>query len=147
MNTVVQDVEEAGEQGSVLVLGIGFIGVILLAISVVTDASMAFIQRQVLQARTDAAALAAVQAIDYDAYYRDGATQSTTLVPAGARGRAIAHLETDQTVDPIPGFEIVSINASPREVRVTTSAPIRTAFWPIEAVITVTSGASLDYVG
>lgn len=135
------------DRGSVLVLGIGLVGVVLMAISVVTDASMAFVQRQALQARVDAAALSAVQAIDLDAYYRDGATQHTSLVPAVARSRVFQHLNVAQSVDPIPALEVVAVEASPRGVHVTVAAPIRTAFWPVEAMITVGSRASLDYVG
>lgn len=135
------------DRGSVLVLGIGFIGVVLLAISVVTDAAMAFVQRQALQARVDSAALAAVQAIDLDTYYRVGATEATTLVPAAARARAMDHLEQAQNLDPIEGLQVSTIDATASDVQVSASAPIRTAFWPIDATITVSSRASLDYVG
>lgn len=135
------------DDGSVLVLGVGLMGVVLLAISVVVDASMAFIQRQALQARADAAVLAGVQGIDYDAYYAQGATEATALVPGNARGLAVARLNRSQQADPIPGFQILEISSSQRAVAAKVSAPIRTAFWPIDAAIEVRASASLDYVG
>ena len=137
----------ADDRGSVLVLGIGLIGVLLLAVSVVTDASMAFIQRSALQARADAAVLAGAQGIDLDAYYVHGATEATVLVPSNARSLAADQLARAQEHSAIEGLEVVALSASPREISATLSAPIRTAFWPLEATITVESSAQLDYVG
>lgn len=135
------------ERGSVLLLGIGLMAVVLVAISVVTDASMAFLQRQQLQARADAAVLSGVQSIDRDHYYAHGATEHTRLLPAGASARTRHHIERDQARDPIPGLLITGIGGSDRVVIAEIAAPIRTAFWPIEATISVRSSASLDYVG
>ncbi len=135
------------ERGSVLLLGIGLMGVVLMAISVVTDASMAFIQRQQLQARADAAVLSGVQSIDRDHYYAHGATKHTRLLPAVASARAREHIERDQARDRIPGLVVVGVAGGDRGVVVELTAPIRTAFWPISASISVRSAASLDYVG
>ena len=142
MNRYVRD-----EVGSVLVLGIGLMGVVLLAISVVVDASMAFVQRQALQARADAAVLAGVQGIDYDSYYQLGATEATALVPANARGLASSQLARAQASDPIPGFEVLDVASSGRDVSALVRAPLRTAFWPIDATMSVRATATLDYVG
>jgi len=135
------------DDGSVLLLGIGLIGALLLAMSVVTDASMAFLQRSTLQARADAAVLAGVQGIDLDAYYAYGASEATRLVPAAARTLAVGQLSQAQNATPITGMEIVSLVASDRDLRAVLRAPLRTAFWPLEANITVESAARLDYVG
>ncbi len=135
------------DRGSVLVLGIGLIGVLLLSVSVVTDAGLAFIQRSALQARADAAVLAGAQGLDLDAYYANGATEATALVPANARALAADQLARAQQQAVIDGLEVVELSASPREVVTTLRAPIRTAFWPLEATITVESSARLDYVG
>jgi Flp pilus assembly protein TadG len=137
----------SAEDGSVLVLGIGLIGVLLVAISVVTDASMAFHQRSVLQARADAAVLAGSQGIDLTTYYLRGATTATTLVPAYAQSLARRQIEQAQGDDTIDGLEVVALTASPTTVTAVLQAPIRTAFWPIEATITVESAGRLDYVG
>lgn len=135
------------ERGSVLLLGLGFIAVILIAVSVAADAGLAFVQRSALQARADAAVLAGVQAIDLDAYYLHGATPATALVPGAARARTITHLQRAQASTQIPGLEIVSVMATDRAVEAVLRAPIRTAFWSIEASISVASRAQLDYVG
>jgi len=137
----------ARDEGSVLLLGIGLIGVLMLAISVVVDASLAFVQRQALQARADTAVLAGVQRIDLDHYYIHGATETSKLIPHEAIASALAHVEFEQVNDPIPGLEIVQIYGQERQLTAELTAPIRTAFWPIEATITVRSSASLDYVG
>ena len=135
------------DEGSVLLLGIGLIGVLMLAISVVVDASLAFVQRQALQARADTAVLAGVQRIDLDHYYIHGATETSKLIPHEASASALAHVEFEQVNDPIPGLEVVQILGHERHLTAELAAPIRTAFWPIEATITVRSSASLDYVG
>ena len=135
------------ERGSVLLLGLGFMAVVLVAVSVVIDASLAFVQRSALQARADAAVLAGAQAIDLDAYYLHGATSATALVPDSARARTVFHLQRAQASTQIPGVEIVSVVATDRAVEAVIRAPIRTAFWPIEASISVGSQAQLDYVG
>ena len=49
--------------------------------------------------------------------------------------------------DTIDGLEVVALQASPTTVTAVLQAPIRTAFWPIEATITVESAGRLDYVG
>ena len=135
------------DEGSVLLLGIGLIGVLMLAISVVVDASLAFVQRQALQARADTAVLAGVQRIDFDHYYIHGATETSKLIPHEASASALAHVEFEQANDPIPGLEVVQILGQERRLTTELAAPVRTAFWPIEATITVRSSASLDYVG
>lgn len=135
------------DRGSVLLLGLGFIAVILIAVSVATDAALAFVQRTTLQARADAAVLAGVQAIDLDAYYLYGATAATALVPGAARATTVSHLQRAQASAEIPGLGIVSVTATERSVEAVLVAPIRTAFWPIDATISVASRAQLDYVG
>lgn len=135
------------ERGSVLLLGLGLLAVIVLALSVTTDAALAFTQRSTLQARADAAVLAGVQAIDLDAYYTHGATSATSLVPTSARSRVLEHLARAQASAPIEGIEVVSVTASNSSVQALLSAPVRTAFWPVEMTISVVSSAQLDYVG
>jgi hypothetical protein len=135
------------DRGSVLLLGLGFMAVALLAISVATDAALAFVQRSALQARADAAVLAGVQAIDLDSYYRYGATPATALVPSAARVRVLEHFQRSQLSTEIDGAQIVSLTATPNVVAVQLRAPVRTAFWPVSASISVASQAQLDYVG
>lgn len=137
----------AHDRGSVLVLGIGLIGVIVIAVSVAVDASLAFVQRSTLQARADAAVLAGVQTIDLDTYYATGATSATRLSPDAARVRTLQHLDRVQRVSTIEGLQIVAVTASPSDISAEISAPLRTAFWPIQTRIHVQARAQLDYVG
>ena len=68
-------------------------------------------------------------------------------IPREASASALAHIELEQVTDPIPGLEVVRILGRERRLTAELTAPIQTAFWPIEATITVRSSASLDYVG
>ena len=135
------------DRGSVLLLGLGFVGVTLVALSVAVDASLAFVQRSVVQARADAAVLAGVQAIDFAAYYAHGATSGTTLVPDHARTSTLQHLQQANQRSAIEGLEIVSVTSTPSTVETVLRAPVRTVFWPIDASISVRAQARLDYVG
>lgn len=137
----------ASERGSVLVLGIGLIGVIIFALSAAVDASLAFVQRSAIQARADAAVLAGAQAIDLDSYYATGATPASRLSPEAARSRTLQHLDRAQRTSTIDGLEVIAVYASPLDVSAVIAAPLRTAFWPIEATIRVQARAQLDYVG
>lgn len=135
------------ERGSVLLLGLGFIGVTLVALSVAVDASLAFVQRSVVQARADAAVLAGVQAIDLATYYAHGARSGTTLVPDQARSRTLQHLQQANQRSAIEGLEIVSVTSNSSTVETILRAPVRTVFWPVEASMSVRAQARLDYVG
>ena len=135
------------QRGSVLLLGLGFMGVVLIALSVAVDASLAFVQRSVVQARADAAVLAGVQAIDIDSYYAQGATPGTALIPHDARSKTFQHLERANRSSQIDGLEIVAVTATSSSVEAVLRVPVRTAFWPIEASISVRAQARLDYVG
>ena len=53
-------------------------------------------------------------------------------------------MQIDASID---GLEVVDLTALPTTVTAVLRAPIRTAFWPIEATMTVESAGRLDYVG
>lgn len=74
------------DEGSILILSLGFIIICILALGVVVDASTVFLARRSLQGQADAAALAGAQAIDLGAYYASGASPRIRL--DGARIRA-----------------------------------------------------------
>ncbi len=135
------------DRGSVLLLGLGLMGVVLMALSVAVDASLAFVQRSIVQARADAAVLAGVQAIDVDSYYVHGATSGTALIPHDARSRTFQHLERANQGSVIDGLEIVAVTATHSSVEAVLRVPVRTAFWSIDASISVRAQARLDYVG
>ena len=80
------------DEGSILVLSLGFIVVCILAVAVVVDASAMFLERRSLQARADSAALAGAQAVDLTDYYARGPAARIVLDPARVRGAVERHV-------------------------------------------------------
>lgn len=134
-----------GDDGSILVLSLGFIVICILALAVVVDASSAFLARRALQAQADAAALAGAQAIDLDAYYADGAAARIRLDPSGIRAAVERHVRRD------PGEgRLTAVSLRDDMVLVTMSDRVRPPFsgWltPSGAYdLTVEAGAVLSY--
>ena len=87
--------KRVSDDGSILVLSLGFIVICILALAVVVDASTVFLARRALQSQADAAALAGAQAIDVDAYYSGGADARIRLDPAGIRRAVERHVRRD----------------------------------------------------
>lgn len=135
------------ETGNIMLLGIGFIMVILTAIAVTTEATSAYLQRADLQARADAAVLAGAQGIDYDAYYRFGASEATTLVPSSAISLVQRSLAQSIAVDPIPGMQIDSATVVNGTIELGLSAPLQLTFFPdfTGARVSVASAGRLDH--
>lgn len=73
------------DEGSILILTLGFIVICVIALAVVVDASAMFLARRALQARADSAALAGAQAIDLQAYYAGGPAARIALDPPRVR--------------------------------------------------------------
>ncbi len=137
------------DRGSVLILGVGLIAVVLLAVAVLADASVAFLQRQQLFALADAAALAGAQAIDLDAYYADGASAATRLDAVAVPGRVRAHLERSRAADAIDGLVVDHITSDGQRVVVALSAPLLLPFLPgfADARVAVEARSQLAYLG
>lgn len=134
------------ERGSVLLFGVGLIGVCLLAIAVVADVSAAFLQRRALTALADGAALAGAQAIDLDTYYAQGATVGTALNPEGVATAVRSYLATGDATRHFPGFRIERIDSGSHIVDVAVQAPARLMFFPeVAGPIRVVGRARLDY--
>jgi uncharacterized membrane protein len=139
----IRTVDQSEETGSILLLGIGFIGVCLLALAVITDASSAFIQQRSLQAQADSLALAGVQGIDLVAYYNHGATESTQLDAETVSAIVQGQFQASQSAD----RPSLRLNSTATGVYVTLTAPLQLTFFnslpfdPIE----VSAAARLDY--
>jgi threonine dehydrogenase-like Zn-dependent dehydrogenase len=80
------------DEGSILVLGLGFIVICIVAVAIVVDASSMFLARRSLQARADAAALAGAQAVDLATYYADGPASRIALDPYRVRAAVERHV-------------------------------------------------------
>lgn len=133
------------DEGSVLILSLGFIVVCILGLAVVVDASAVFLARRSLQAQADAAALAGAQAIDMGAYYAEGAAARIRLDPAGIRAAVERHVRRD------PGdARLVSVSLRDEVVTVAMRDRVRPPFsgWltPAGAYdLEVEAGAMLSY--
>ncbi len=134
------------DEGSIMLLGIGMIGVCLLALAVITDSANAFIQQRELQSIADSIALAGAQGMDIQEYYRTGATQSTMLNAAQVRDIARTHANA-MTADSDIELTNIAIEPDGKSVLVTLNAPLRLTFFdalPFDPV-EVSASARLDY--
>lgn len=135
------------ERGSVLLLGIAFIGITLLAIAIVTDASSVFRQHRALIAMADGAAIAGTQGIDIAAYYEQGASISTKLDPG--RVNALVNAYVSETRANNAAVTLEHISVINEVVSVELSAPINVTFLPqsIAGPMRARGAARLDYRG
>ena len=129
-----------------MLLGIGMIGVCLLALAVITDSASAFIQQRELQSMADSIALAGAQGIDIEQYYHSGATQSTRLNSAQVQDIARTHAAAMIADSDIA---ITKINVEPdgKSVLVTLNTRLRLTFFdalPFE-LVEASASARLDY--
>lgn len=134
------------EQGSVMLLGIGMIGVCLLALAIITDSASAFVQQRELQSIADSIALAGAQGIDIEEYYRTGATQATRLNSVQVNDIVRTHAAA-MTADSNIALTSVEIEPDGKSVLVTLRAPLQLTFFdalPFEPVA-ASASARLDY--
>jgi hypothetical protein len=87
------------------------------------------------------------QGIDLDAYYAQGASTATALIPSIAVARVVAVIQEADTHDPISGLAVEQIRVVDQVVRVELAAPGRLTFFTmLEApTIRVRSDARLDH--
>lgn len=129
-----------------MVLGLGLVAVALLAVMIGVDATSAYLQRRSLVALADASALAGAQAIDTEAYYRDGATSATSLDPSAVTSRVSAFLRA-MAADAPDRLRLEGVATDGRVVVVRLSQPLRLPFLSalVRDPITVESRARLAY--
>ena len=138
----------AGDRGSVLILGVGWVAVCLLSLVVLVDASAAFLQRRALVSLADAAALAGAQAIDLDAYYERGASSATRLEPRLVPIRVRDHLDRAGAAG-IDGLVVEEVSSDGTGVRVRLSTPLRLPFLAglVDGRVVAESWARLSLAG
>lgn len=132
------------EQGSIMVLTLGFVVVCILAVAVVVDASSVFLQRRSLQAAVDSAALTGAQAIDLDDYFARGAADGVRLDPVAVNVAVRGFLAG------VDGVRFESVRIEGDEVVVRARSRVRPPFsgWltPSGAhTLTAEAGAALRY--
>jgi len=137
-----------GDRGSVLILGVGWVAVCLLALVVLVDASAAFLQRRELVSLADAAALAGAQAIDLDAYYDRGASSATQLEPRLVPIRVRHHLDRAGAAS-VDGLVVEEVSSNGESVRVRLSTPLHLPFLAglVDGRVVAESWARLSLAG
>lgn len=116
------------DSGSVMLIGIVLIAICTLALAVVVDVSVLFIQRRNLAALADASALAGAQSLDLDAYYAHGASEATTLDPAIVARVARAQVIAVAAHDGLRGIRLEQVDSDGESVTVRLSAPVTVPF-------------------
>jgi len=113
------------DQGSVLVLGLGFVVVTMLAVGLVVDASRLFLARRSLASLADGAALRGAHDLDLAALYRSGGSGTSgapsALPLSAARVRSdVAHYVVDQSaVNGLRGVRVIAVTVVAGTVEVT----------------------------
>lgn len=136
-----------GDDGSVLLLGIGLVVMCILAVTALVDVSAAFLQRQQLMSVADAAAIAGAQAIDLTSYYAQGASAATTLDAATVDAAVERHLTKARARTTIQGLVVSRVWSDGRQVVVDMSCPLELPFLTglFGGDVSVESWAQLDY--
>lgn len=108
------------ERGSVSLLLVGFFLVAVMLVTVVVDASAAFLRRQELSALADGAAVAAADGVAEERIYLEGVPEQVAIDPALARAQVAAYLARTSR----PAGLRWSVTTTGDSVRVEVSAPL-----------------------
>ena len=127
---VVRQAQETreGQQGTVLVLLLGFAVLAVLLVAVVTDASALYLTRRSLAGAADGAALAAVQQLDREALYTGPPGEEIPLDPQAVLDAVRTYVATADLEDRFDDFEVVGVQTGDGSVTVTLQATRRLPF-------------------
>jgi len=140
----------ADDDGSILLLTVGFTALVLALVLVVADASKLFLTRRSLVAAADGAALAGVQNLDRATFY---AGKSPDVLPLDASAAAAAvRAYVADLADEYVDLELVDVHVGDGVVTVTLRARSRLPFAayvgrPDGVVVEATAHATAPYVG
>ncbi len=107
------------DDGTILLLTIGFALIALCLVLVVTDASKVFLTRRSLVSAADGAALAGVQSLDRDAFYAGKGGDALPLDVEAAAAAVRAYVDAAGLADDYADFAVVSVQVTGTEVTVT----------------------------
>lgn len=113
------------DDGTVLVLVIGFAFILVVMVAVVVNVSAVVLAKRGVASAADGAAVSAAQSLDVEALYRDGLREQLPLNLAEARGRVAtynAQAEAQQ-----PGLALV-VRLDGRTAVVTATRTVRLPF-------------------
>lgn len=123
------------DDGTILILTIGFVAIAMLLVFAVVDASAVFLARRDLASAADGTALAAAQQVDVNAVYAEGARGDLPL-DAGA----VQHTVDAYAAQNLPaGWAVTGRASGPHTVTVTATRVVRL---PVYGTVTVTASAT-----
>ena len=115
MNRTHRYMARHGDEGTVLVLVLGFAMVLVVMVGVVVNVSAAVLARRAVASAADGAAVAAAQALDEDAVRNGGLSGRLPLSQSGARQRVAAYAR--QVAPTQPGLRLtVTVDGSTASV-------------------------------
>ncbi len=113
------------DDGTVLVLVIGFAFILVVMVGVVVNVSAVVLAKRAVASSADGAAVSAAQSLDVEALYRDGLREQLPLNLAEARGRVATY--NTQAEAQQPGLALV-VRLDGRTAVVTATRTVRLPF-------------------
>ena len=139
----------AREEGSILLFGIGLSVAGLMIATVSINVASLWVTKNVLDGIADGAALAAAQAVDSEAVYRDGLGTNLGLNENLARTKVNQYVTAANVRSQVQQFSVRSVVVSGTAVTVTVQASPRTAFgylMPISTPVVVSAAKAINKV-
>ena len=109
------------DEGSVLILTIGFAVVIMIFVAVVVDSSKLFLTRRALASVADGAAVVAAQDVDMAAVYGSTADDALPLSAPQARTDVAAYIRVVGTDTGLTDLQVVAVDVVGPDISVTLS--------------------------
>ena len=137
------------EDGSVLLFGVGLSIAALMIATVAINVASIWTTRNILDGIADGAALAAAQAIDSDAVYREGIGTRLRISENTARTRVQQYVQAADIRSQVQQFSIRAVKVSGTAVTVTVQAKPNLAFgylMPVSSPVVVSSAKAINKV-
>ena len=137
------------DEGSILLFGIGLSVAGLMIATVSINVASLWVTKNVLDGVADGAALAAAQAVDTGAIYRDGLGANLRLNENLARTKVSQYVRAANVRSQVEEFSVLSVEVSGTSVMVTVQASPRTAFgylMPISTPVVVSAAKAINKV-
>lgn len=137
------------DDGSILLFGIGLSIAGLMIATVSINVASLWVTRNVLDGIADGSALAAAQAVNVDAIYRDGLGTNLRLNENLARAKVNQYVDAASVRSQVQNFSVRSVYVSGTAVTVTVQASPRTAFgylMPVSTPVVVSAAKAINKV-
>jgi hypothetical protein len=139
----------AGDEGSILLFGIGLSIAGLMIATVSINVASLWVTKNMLDGIADGAALSAAQAVNTDAIYRDGLGTNLRLNENLARVKVSQYVDAANIRSQVKQFSVRSVVVSGTAVTVTVQASPNTAFgylMPISTPVVVSAAKAINEV-